>query len=240
MNKIKLFIQAAENRNYNAIYVVAVLYHEGIYIKKDISKSIHFYKEASSLNNQYAKNNLAIIYKNGIENKIKPNIELAIEYLKEAIKQKKDEIAMYNLANIYFFNNSIEKSMNLLIDLFKSGITQSLQLFCLVIVKKIGFNLSFQLFEQELLDLNCFTSDQILSLFEIIKTLNLDDEIVFEGMYQYHQKFDYLYDEFKNAISTKELMKKKNEKKKSKHIKAKYISLEFYEGFGINLADCQN
>lgn len=234
---IKLFIQAAENRNYNAFFVVAVLYHEGIYIKKDISKSIYFYKEASSLNNQYAKNNLAIIFKNGIENEIEPNIELAIEYLKEAIKQKKDQLAMYNLANIYFYQGSIEKSMNLLIDLFKSGFVDSLQLFCIVIVKKIGFNFSFQLFEQELLDLDCFTSEQVLSLFEIIKTLNLDDEKIFEGMYQYHQKIDYLYDQFKNVNSTKEFEKKHNEIKKSKCIKTRDISSDFYDGFGINLDD---
>ena len=52
-------------------------------VNQYMKKSIHHYKEASSFNSQYAKNNLGIIFKKGILNKISPEIGYAIEYLKE-------------------------------------------------------------------------------------------------------------------------------------------------------------
>ena len=42
-------------------------------INSHIQKAIELYKELSSYNNQYAKNNLGIIYKNGIDS-LDPNI----------------------------------------------------------------------------------------------------------------------------------------------------------------------
>ena len=55
------------------------IYFEGKYVKRDIQK-VNF-------NNQFAKNNLGVIYKNGVD--INKNVFLAKEYFKEAIYQKK-------------------------------------------------------------------------------------------------------------------------------------------------------
>ncbi|KAK8835022.1 hypothetical protein M9Y10_031760 [Tritrichomonas musculus] len=57
---------------------------------RNIRQSLHFYKEASSFNNQYATNNLGIIYKNGIENEIEPRLGSSIDYFEEAIRQEND------------------------------------------------------------------------------------------------------------------------------------------------------
>lgn len=43
-------------------------------------KAIHYYKEASSFNDNFAKNNLGIIYLKGFGDEIAPNIGLSIEY----------------------------------------------------------------------------------------------------------------------------------------------------------------
>ena len=53
-------------------------------------EAIHYYKEASSFNHNYSKNNLGIIYKNGFGDEIKKNIGYAIGYFDEAISQKND------------------------------------------------------------------------------------------------------------------------------------------------------
>ena len=83
--------------------------HEGRYIKRNIVQAIHYYKEASSFNNEYAKNNLGILYKNGFGEKIKKNISNAIEFFEEAIRQKNDYISMYNLAHIYIYDETLEQ-----------------------------------------------------------------------------------------------------------------------------------
>ena len=54
---ISFFSLSSYNRCIRAHFPVGYFYHEGKNIKKDIKQSIHYYKEASSFNNQYAKNN---------------------------------------------------------------------------------------------------------------------------------------------------------------------------------------
>ena len=54
-------------------FFVGYFYHKGDYIERGIQKAIHYYKEDSSFNDQYAKNNLAIIYKNGYGDEIRAN-----------------------------------------------------------------------------------------------------------------------------------------------------------------------
>ena len=88
------------------------LLHEGKYLEKNMIKAIKYYKNASSFNNEYSKNNLGIIYKYGFGEEIKPNLGLANEYFKEAINQKKDKIAMYNLAHMYLYNDHIKEEFD--------------------------------------------------------------------------------------------------------------------------------
>ena len=87
-----------------------------LYTKKDIKKSIRYFKESSCFNNSWAKNYLGIIYKNG--DGVEKNIYIAKIYFKEAIKQKDESSSMYNLARIYYFgiehNRKIKKAISLL------------------------------------------------------------------------------------------------------------------------------
>ncbi|KAK8883926.1 hypothetical protein M9Y10_043028 [Tritrichomonas musculus] len=65
---IDLLYQSSINRCISSYFILGSLNHEGKNIKRDINKSIHFYKEASNFNNQIAKNNLGVIYKYCFDN----------------------------------------------------------------------------------------------------------------------------------------------------------------------------
>ena len=54
-------MQSSKNGLIPAHFSLGFLYHEGKYLERDIEKSLHFYKEASSFNNKYAKNNIGIL-----------------------------------------------------------------------------------------------------------------------------------------------------------------------------------
>ena len=73
-------------------------------MKVKIEGVIHMYEEASRFNNQYAKNNLEIIYKNEYPNR-------AIEYFNEAI------LSMHNLSHIYIYDERIKGDINKAIEL---------------------------------------------------------------------------------------------------------------------------
>ena len=94
------------------------------------------YKEVSCFNNQHAKNNLGVIYKNGY-NQIKKDVGLATEYFKEAIK-KNDALSMYNLSNILLDENedSSSKSIELLIESYSLKFEPSLKLLCFLLFQK--------------------------------------------------------------------------------------------------------
>ena len=133
---LELIQKAAENRTFDAFFTLGFIYHEGrlILVKRDITKAIHFYKEGSSLNDQYSKNNLGVIYKNGFydtfSNKIIPkNIGYSIELFNEAIKQKKDILAIYNLSTIYLYENpvNINNIDNIIKLLIHSSIDRSIR-----------------------------------------------------------------------------------------------------------------
>ena len=84
------YIMPALKNEYKMTYLsYGFLLQEGKNIDRNIDEAIHYYKEASSFNNNYAKNNLGIIYKHGYGDKIKSNIVNSIVYFEEAIRQKK-------------------------------------------------------------------------------------------------------------------------------------------------------
>lgn len=65
------------------------MYNEGKIVSKEIQKAIKYYKNASNNNDQFAKNNLEIIYKNEPDVK---NLYYAIELFEEVINTEDDEI----------------------------------------------------------------------------------------------------------------------------------------------------
>ena len=142
---IDYFIRSTSNGNIDAHFAVGYFYNEGKYIEKDIKKSIHHYKDASNFDNQFAKNNLGIIYKHGIGEEIPQNIPYAIEYFEEAIRQKNDKLSMYNLSHIYIYeyqtNDNINESIQLLIDSSKQDLIPSDVLLCIAMIKKHEFDI---------------------------------------------------------------------------------------------------
>ena len=142
---------------------------------RDIQNSIQYYKEASSFNNQYAKNNLGIIYKNGFEDKINPNIDYSIEYLIDAIYQKNDVLSMFNLAKICFYENpykdKIDEAIYLLIKSSEQGFYHSQILLCLLLIQKVDFN--FLDIEKELYKYVKKKNNITVSILETIATEKL-------------------------------------------------------------------
>ena len=107
---INYLIQSSNNKNKYAHFLVGYAYHEGKHIKQDIHKAIAYYKEASNVNDFYAKNNLGIIYKNGFSDEISPNIQPSIEYFQESIRLDETSISIYHM-----FIFTILKALNCLI-----------------------------------------------------------------------------------------------------------------------------
>ena len=80
-------ILASKSGYTDAYFAHGFLLHEGKSMNRNIKKAIQYYKEASSFNNQYAKNNLGIIYKYGYDD-VDGDVSISIEYFEEAIRQK--------------------------------------------------------------------------------------------------------------------------------------------------------
>lgn len=60
-----LILRASENGFKPAIFSAAFLNHEGKCITQNINKAVNLYKESSTYENIFAKNNLGVLYKNG-------------------------------------------------------------------------------------------------------------------------------------------------------------------------------
>ena len=75
--------------------------------------------QSSSFNDNRAKNNLGVIYKNG--DGVMKSIGLASIYFEEAIKQTNDCYSMYNLARIIYFEDNHYKSPEKIIKLLKKA-----------------------------------------------------------------------------------------------------------------------
>ena len=129
--------QAAIQNNRDAQYKLGSIYFEGLYVKYDIDLAIKYFKSVSHLN-QYAKNNLGIIYKTG--KGVESNLNDSIYYFKEAIKQFGDSVAMFNLAHIYFYEEAgfldLDEAIKLLVQSSKQYIPYSFDLLCLSVLKK--------------------------------------------------------------------------------------------------------
>ena len=106
----------------------------------DIKKAISNYLESSSFNFAFAKNNLGIIHKNGFGDEIPKNIANAFVYFREAINQKNDIVAMYNLAHCYLHDDppdkNINEAINLLIRSHNQGFYVSSILLSFILIKR--------------------------------------------------------------------------------------------------------
>ncbi|KAK8896769.1 hypothetical protein M9Y10_014686 [Tritrichomonas musculus] len=216
----------------DADFTLGYLYQKGKYVQREIQKSIHYYKEASSFNNQYAKNNLGIIYKKGYENEIPKNLGLAMAYFDEAIRQNNDLLSMYNLANIYIYedgtNERIDSGILLLVKSFELGFLLSKELLCIILVKKCGFDLDN--IKKELNN-QIYQSNNLKSM--ILEMISSHGLIKYFSDYYIYKNVDLLYNIYKKPVLYENVMISKP--KKQDKITKKEITAEFYEGFGIDI-----
>ncbi|KAK8865464.1 hypothetical protein M9Y10_011012 [Tritrichomonas musculus] len=225
---------ASNNGDRIANFAHGFLLHEKNSSEKDIEDAIHFYKEASSFNIQFAKNNLGIIYKHGYY-KNERRLWNAIEYFKEAIRQKNDYLSMYNLAHIYMYDDSIKCDFNKLIELLINSSKQfyhSIILLYLLLVKQFGFNI--EKIKQEIEKI----TDETSNLYEKIQNicvLNLSDKSKYDYLYELYRNNDFIYNIEFHPIQAFVIRQKKVIIIPSKYPNAKDISSEFYDGFGHDL-----
>ena len=227
--------EASCNRCKSAHFYVGFLYHEGKYVDQDINKAIHYYKDGSSFNDQYCKNNLAILYKNGYNDKIESNINLSIEYFQEAIRQKNDALSMYNLSNIYIYDNRIkqnlDKSIELLIISINLGFYPSYFLIGIALVLKAGFDIKNIEYEMDMhKDITKSLKEEVI---ETIKYNNLCTKSFFDRFHKNIKNICFLYDFNKDFIFSDEIINQKEFLLKSKPLPS--ITKEFYEGFAIDI-----
>lgn len=211
------------------------MYHEGKYIDRDIIKSLHHYKEVSSFYNNFAKNNLGILYKHGFNDKIPKIINSSIEYFEEAIRQKKDKVSMYNLAHLYLYEEpnkeNIEQSIDLLIRSIKIGFLPSKNLLCLALIKKCGLNIEYI---KETINKYGEESNNISSyIYEMIQYYQLNGETAYENDYNHYKTIDFLYNDCYSIIKSKSIFNQKIKENQINNSNIKNITSEFYEGFGI-------
>ena len=235
-NEIKKGIQyimlALKNGYKMAYFSYGFLLQEGKNIDRNIDEAIHYYKEASSFNNNYAKNNLGIIYKHGYGDKIKSNIVNSIVYFEEAIRQKKDFLSMYNLAHIYIFDETIKKDINKSIDLLTKSakFIHSFVLLSLLLVKMYEFN--FEAVKVEISKRVDITniSHQVFKMINSFFSLSNQD---FDNLFESYRSNDFVYDIQFNPVLYSDIKYRNKETAPLKNPKAKNISSEFYEAFGI-------
>ena len=225
---------ASINRFFPAHFVVGCLYHQGKYIDRDIEQAIHYYKEGSSFNDKYAKNNLAIIYKMGYKDKIPARTMNAIEYLKEAIHKKNDILAKYNLANIYIYDETIRDKIDDAIELLFNSIEfpHSYILLFIALLKKYGFKLNE--IEKHITELNNKNPKSTLPpISDDLCRLGLNNDSTYKILYEIF-KDDYLvYDPLHKIVCFSDFLMQNN--KKGNQINVPNITNEFYEGFGIEI-----
>lgn len=200
-------------------------------LKKDNEKAIHYYKLASSFDFQYAKHNLAIIYKNKFDDDDKKNIWFSIELFKEAIRQKNDILSKYNLAKLYIFKRPIKDSFDEAIKLLLSScddFKHSFELLAFALLLKYDFDGCK--IENEILNNPSYKnySDSIL---KTIKKNNLYDNLTFLKKYIFYSEIDIIYD-YKLGLDLV-AVNEKNENLFQIHLMN--ITKEFYEGFGIEI-----
>ena len=222
---------ASKNGNRPANFTYGFLLHEGKSVERDIEEAVHYYKEASSFNIEFAKNNLGVIYRHGY-GKTEGRTGNAIVYFEEAIRQKNDILSMYNLAHIYIYDDQdINKSIELLIR--SSNIfDQSLYLLSIVVMKQFGFDVT--LIQQEIQQRTEESSKLSTRVIQIIYEYELFEKSNLEYYYELFRNREFLYDFSLRAVLLSDL-ENANKKDVPKYPRIKDISAVFYEGFGEDI-----
>ena len=190
VKSIKYLKMAAEKFDDGSNFKLGCIYFENKYVPRDIKYVIHYYSNLSSFYNQFAKNNLGIIYKRGIG--VVQNIKYAKVLFKEAIKFKNDETLMYNLVHLYFFQQrdrfNFKKCLDLLLKSSKMLDSYSFHLICLIFVDKYKI-VTLELIEN---DLENQSYIKPITLLQMIKDYHFDRN--YNKKYQILKEIDLVYD----------------------------------------------
>lgn len=138
---------------------------------------------------------------------------------------------MYNLAHLYIFDkhtdNTINKSIKLLIESLNKGFEQSIDLLLLILIKRYGTNIDKMKKEHP----ECNTN----KIITLINTSLLNSEEFLKQHYQIYINIDYLYNIKLEAITSNELIQKKSKDHLNKKNEEIELTLDFYEGFGKDI-----
>lgn len=231
INKSLYYLNLANKNDFqDAQLLLGDIYLEGKYVKRNIKKAISFYKMVSSFYNNYAKNNLGIIYKRGF-NEVEPNIYNSQIYFTEAIKEKDDLLSKYNLANILIdINKGYDESIKLLIS--SAEFEPSAILLSLVLIRKYG-NVDLSMLKKEFKKYNKENEELISHIYNHLEnfrsSIYLCRNFMTDALYMKAINTDFVY--INDRITTiHELDEQINTIPKLSD-----INEMFYEGFGINL-----
>ena len=139
------------------------------------------------------------------------------------------------LSVYYFYEETIKRDIDKSIELLIKSSNEfeySLNLLCIVLIKRFGFN--FELVKYEI-DKRIEKTNK---LYETISTktnfiINLGKQNV-DSLYETYKNKDFLYDVLYHPICTSDLIKEISEKTE-KNPNLKIITKDFYEGFGDDL-----
>ena len=150
---------------------------------------------------------------------------------KEAIAQKNDELSMYNLVHLYFFQQrdrfDFDKCLNLLLKSSKILNNYPFYFICLIFVDKYK-KVTFELIENDLKNQSYIKP---ITLFKMLKNNCFEED--FDENYQIIKEIDFVYDidnipiEYSSFESQKQIEIKEGGCKTPLH----NISDDFYEGF---------
>lgn len=222
---------SAKNELHFAHFYLGVIYSNNKYGKKNIELAIKHYKNASSYNNSNAKNNLAII-------EINDTIFYSEELLTEAIKFK-NQIAMFNLANIYIHKKITqnEKSLNpieLLVNSSKK-LPLSKYLLCIVFMEKykvLSNDIKVKIKEEiELIDKN--NSGLADEICEMIIYKEMENNQNLKELYLFFENY-YLFYYNSFEFTSFDIFMKESKESPIKNSLIKDITSEFYDGFYLN------
>ena len=209
--------------------ILGDLHFEGKLMDYSIEKAIHYYKEASSFNNQYAKNNLGVIYKNGLDDS-KKGIGPAKEYFEEAIRQKNDALSKFNLSNVLLDERpekrDYTKINKLLIESYLQGLDESLVLLCFSLIQKYE-NINYQIIKNEIKEYCEEPTDLDLVIYQFYEINSPED-------YQKIRETNLVYIMHK-ILTLEELERSREHQESTEASNLKDINSKFYEGFGIDI-----
>lgn len=181
----------------------------------------------SNKDDQYAKNNLGVIYQKGINGE-KPNSFLGNKYFKEAINHKNDVLAKYNYAMNLLENNEYNQSIELLIDISHlNDFNPSKFVLCLVLLKKYGLNEKILLNELKNHVKSSILVQNIYTHFCQMTDIKFDHDQIFNNIYFscIGNRLIYIYGQIISLINLNEIIYRKP--------KLKDIDDSFYQGFDI-------